>query len=384
VSAANEVTDAELRTLAETSAQEETVLSLYVDLDPQSFAAARGRASEIDSLLDRAHREIEAGERSHAALLALRASLERARELLTPDGDWAKDARSYALFLCEPLGLEHGLRLAHPVAYDVVISDTPFIAPLTGAGPSGRVCVLLVDERFARVLRGSSTQLHEVISFGDAVHGRHSKGGWSQARYQRSIAADVEAHLRHVARVLSDLLRIAPFQRLLIACTQPLWPRVIAALSSDVAALLDERRVVLDVGDAGIEDVVAAVQEPLAAEQREREDEALARLREHVARDGDARAAVGLPDVLDALVQRRVETLLHDDAFHAEGVLCERCGWMGVAGERCPVDDNELKRRGDIVDDALRAASGQSAELLALHDRPDLGPLGRIAATLRF
>jgi peptide chain release factor subunit 1 len=384
VSAANELTDKGLRSLAETSAEEETVLSVYVDLDPQSFAAPRGRATEIDSLLDGAHREIESGERSHGALVALRSSLARARELLTPSGAWASDARSYALFLCEPLGLERGLRLAHPVAGHVVISDAPFIAPLTDAGPSARICVLLVDERFARVLRGSGTRLREVVSFGDDVHGRHSQGGWSQARYERSIAADIDSHLRHVARALADLLRIVPFQRLLIACTKPLWPRVRDALSSEVAALLDERRVVLDVGDATIEDVVAAVRAPLAAEQREREEQALARLREHVGRDGDARAAVGLADVLDALVQRRVETLLHDDAFHAEGVLCERCGWMGVAGERCPVDDAELRRREDIVDDALRAASGQAAELLALHDRPELGPLGRIAATLRF
>ena len=63
--------------------------------------------------------------------------------------------------------------------------------------------------------------LHEVISFGDDVHGRHDQGGWSQARYQRSVQEDVGHHLRHVARVLKDLLRIAPYQRLLIACTAP-------------------------------------------------------------------------------------------------------------------------------------------------------------------
>jgi peptide chain release factor subunit 1 len=384
VSAANELTDAELRRLAQTTADEETVLSVYVDLDPRGFVEPRGRQSEIDSLLDGAHREIESRKHSHAQLLALRASLARARELLVPTGDWAKDARAYALFLCEPLQLERGLRLAHPVADQVVISNSPFIAPLTEVGVSGRICVALVDERFARILRGSATQLREVVSFGDDVHGRHSKGGWSQARYQRSIADDIDSHLRHVARVLKDLLRTAPYQRLLIACAQPLWARLLDRLSNDVRQVLDEQRVALDVGDATVEDVVAAVQQPLAREQREHEDEVLARLREHVARDGDQRAAVGLPAVLDALVQRRVQTLLYDDTLHAAGVLCPRCGWIGVAGERCPVDDGELQRRDDVVDDALRAATAQAAELLPLHDRPELGPLGEIAATLRF
>jgi peptide chain release factor subunit 1 len=266
-----------------------------------------------------------------------------------------------------------------------VISDSPFIAPLTEVGVSGRICVALVDERFARILRGCATQLREVVSFGDDVHGRHSKGGWSQARYQRSIADDIDSHLRHVARVLKDLLRITPYERLLIACAQPLWTRLLDRLSNDVRRLLDEQRVVLDVGDATVEDVVAAVQQPLAQEQRAHEDEALARLREHVARDGDERAAVGLPAVLDALVQRRVQTLLYDDTLHAAGgVLCHRCGWIGVAGERCPVDDAQLQGRDDVVADALRAATEQDAELLPLHDRPELGPLGEIAATLRF
>ena len=62
VSAANELTDAELRRLAQTTADEQTVLSVYVDLDPRGFAEPRGRQSEIDSLLDGAHREIESRE----------------------------------------------------------------------------------------------------------------------------------------------------------------------------------------------------------------------------------------------------------------------------------------------------------------------------------
>ncbi len=355
MSATNELTEEALRSLAETTADEETVLSVYVDLDPARFATPPARASQIDSLLDGAHREIESGERSHAARQALRATLQRARELLAPDGEWAKDARAYALFLCEPLGLERGLRLPHPLAGAAVVSDAPFIAPLAEEGAAGRVCVALVDERFARVLRGSSEQLREVVSFGDDVHGRHDQGGWSQARYQRSRHEQIEAHLRHVARQLHELLAVAPYRRLLIACTQPLWPRVVERLSADVRPLLHDERVQLDVGDACVEDVLAAVRPLLEAEERAREDAVLAELQAHLAREDDTRAAAGREAVDAALVERRVETLLYDAAL----------------GE-------------DVVEDAVRAAVEQSAEILVLRDRPELGPLGGIAATLRF
>lgn len=292
MSVANDLTEEMLRTLAQARAEQETVLSLYLDLDPQRFATPGARASEIDSLLDGAHREIESGERPHAE--------------------------------------------------------------------------------------------HEAISFGDDVHGRQDTGGWSQSRYQRSHHEDVKAHLRHVARTLQQLLKVAPYDRLLIACTEQLWPRVVEELHPEVRALLHDERLSLDVGDAGIDDVVRAAEAVLAEEHRAHEDAALAELREHLAREGDARAAAGLDDVLEALVERRVATLFFDADLQAPGVLCPSCGWMCSTGESCPADGAALEARSNIIEDALRSAIGQSAEILSLRDRPELGPLGGIAATLRF
>ena len=332
MSAVNDLTEETLRELARRRAQEETVLSLYLDLDPHRFATAAARASEIDSLLDGAHREIESSERPHAERQALRAGLDHARGILE-EPHWAKGARALALFLCEPLELSVMLRLPHPAISTFVISDAPFIAPLTEFGPAGHVCVALVDERFARVLRGSAEQLHEALSFGDDVHGRQDQGGWSQARYQRSRHEDVKAHLRHVAATLHRLLKVAPYDHLLIACTEQLWPRMVEELHPDVLALLHGERLSLDVGDAGIEDVVRATEAVLAEEHHSREDAALAELREHQGRDGDERAAVGLEGVLGALVERRVGTVLYQADLHKSGVLCPRCGWMGTAGE---------------------------------------------------
>jgi peptide chain release factor subunit 1 len=384
MSLANDVTEEALRDLAQTRAQEHSVLSLYLDLDPARFATARARASEIDSVLDGAHREVEGGERPHRERQDLRRSLERARELLEQQHSWTQGAHAVALFLCEPLELARLLRLPHPVSAAWVIADVPFIAPLAQSGPAGRVCVALVDERFARILRGSAERLQEAISFGDPVHGRHKQGGWSQARYQRSRHEGVEAHLRRVARTLHDLLKVSPYDRLLVACTGPLWPRVVDKLHADVRERLHPDRLSLDVGDASVEDAVRAAAPVLAAEQRAREDAVLAELREHASGDGDGRAAVGLGAVLDALVQRRVAALLYDSGLSATGVACPRCGWMGTEGERCPIDGTALEPREDILEDAVHSAVRQSAEVLALRDRPELGPLGGIAATLRF
>jgi hypothetical protein len=83
-------------------------------------------------------------------------------------------------------------------------------------------------------------------------------------------------------------------------------------------------------------------------------------------------------------VERRVQTLLYEAGLRGSGVLCPRCGWMDVAGESCPVDGGSVEPRENILEDALRSAVSQSAEILPLRERPELGPLGGIAATLRF
>jgi peptide subunit release factor 1 (eRF1) len=239
-----------------------------------------------------------------------------------------------------------------------------------------------VDERHARIFLGWPERLQPAGRISDPVHGRQDQGGWSQARYQRSQHEDVEAHLRHVSRELHDLLTDAPYEQLLIACTEPLWPRVLAHLHPDVRARLYQERLALDVPDAGIEDVVAATDAALEVLRRAHEDAVLAELREHIARN--TRAVAGLDAVLLALVERRVQALLYDAGLRLAGVRCPRCGWMGAGGERCPNDGGELKQRESIVEDAVQAAITQDAEVLALDDRPDLSPLGGIAATLRF
>jgi peptide chain release factor subunit 1 len=383
MSARNDVTGDKLKSLARMRAGQKTVLSLYLNLDPERFATPRARNTEIDSLLDDAHREIETGQRPHEELQALRAALSRAREILTvQDGSWAEDAHAVALFICTPLQLEQLLRLPHPLDSTAVVADEPFISPLTELAPASSVCVALIDERHARILQGSPEQLHEAAKVRDPVHGRHDQGGWSQARYQRSQHEDVEAHLRHVARVLQELLRESPYERLLVACTEPLWPRVRAHLHPEVLALLHDERLSLDVGDAGIEDVVAATDAVLEAERRAHVEEVIAELREHVARN--TRAATGLEAVLLALVERRVQALLYDADLPAAGVLCPRCGWMGVDGDRCPNDGGPIEHRAPILEDAVALAVSQSAEVLPLRDRPDLRAFDGIAATLRF
>ena len=93
MAAVNEITPDRLRHPAELRGRGECVLSLYLNLDPSQFATADARSSVITSVLDAAERAIEDRERPHEQKMSLRRDLERVRELLRRDTEWAHEAR---------------------------------------------------------------------------------------------------------------------------------------------------------------------------------------------------------------------------------------------------------------------------------------------------
>src|SRR5947208_7243403 len=75
------------------------VVSLYLDLDPERFATAPARASQVRSLIDQAAREVETlPDLSHDDLVALREDLERVMEYLISREPPFSGARALAVF----------------------------------------------------------------------------------------------------------------------------------------------------------------------------------------------------------------------------------------------------------------------------------------------
>jgi peptide chain release factor subunit 1 len=377
----NEVTQDRLRRLAQTRPEHGKVLSLFLNLDPSEYATHTARGSEIRSLLDRAGRLVrdEPG-LDHSQRAALREDLDRVERFLD-DGLDARGAHGIALYASGPAGLFEALKLPQPVDHEPVLAATPYLGPLAAIGAGERWCVLLVNRRSARLFCGSRDHLDELELIEDDVHGQHDQGGWSQARYQRSVEKDVESHLKHVASVAFERLKDDLPTGLIVGAPHELVGDVEAMLHPYLRERL-AGRIDLDVQVASPDEVQSAAAGRIAEAARAQEDDALARLNEALAKGG--RGAAGLSDVLQALVERRVETLLVDDGLTAPGVRCPADGWLGVDAERCPADGTPTEALHDVVEPAIESAIDQDATVRVLHDRPELGPHGRIAAILRF
>jgi peptide subunit release factor 1 (eRF1) len=239
---------------------------------------------------------------------------------------------------------------------------------------------VLTNRRLGRIFRSAGGEIAETDRVEDDVHSQHDQGGWSQARYQRSVEKDKSDHLQHVADVLFGVLKTEGFDRLIVGAPDEL----VGEFEGKLHPYLRERctaRLHLDVENSSVEEVKAAAAAKIDAYVSQQEREALDRLVAGVGRG--MRGASGLDEVLSALNEARVDTLLVAAGFAAPGVRDCDTGLLYPSGAE-PPDDHRLDQVADVVEPAVEKAIEQSARVLRVSHHDDLGPLGGIGAVLRF
>jgi protein required for attachment to host cells len=373
---AEPITQTRLRALAAVHPEQGRVLSVFLNLDPAQFATPAARSSAITSVITAAsHKVEEADGLSHEERMALRDDVERVREVLLGPDVAANGTRAVAVYACGPQDLLEIVRLRRPIGSKVVLDRTPCIEPLVLQGTDETWMVVLANRRCARLFVGPGEDLEETDRVVDDVHQQHDQGGWSQLNYQRSVEKEVHDHLAHAAEVAFGLYKDRGVERVLVGAPEEL----LSELKATLHPYLKERiagKLQTDVENASLDDVRAAALAAIGEHARKSEREALDRLNAGVGRGG--RGAAGVAQVLDALNQARVETLLIAENFRAAGRVDFQAGLLlpegADAGE--PVDD--------IVEPAIEKAIEQSAQTLVVRHHDDLGPLGGIGAVLRF
>src|SRR5215212_8901538 len=248
--AANTITRGRLRRLAELRPERGLVLSVFFNLDPSEFATPGARATEVNSVVTAAAHKVEELEGlEHDERLALRADVDRVREVLQHSDVATSGTHGLAVFACGPVDLLEVVRLPHPIESRAIVDDHPCVEPLVRNGTGERWCVLLVNRRTARIFIGAADGLEETDRIEDDVHRQHDQGGWSQARYQRGIEKEKDDHLLHAAEVAFQLYKRVGFDHLLVGAPE----ETVHELEEKLHPYLRERiagRVELDVENA--------------------------------------------------------------------------------------------------------------------------------------
>jgi peptide chain release factor subunit 1 len=373
---AEPITQARLRALSAVHPDQGRVLSVFLNLDPTQFATPAARSSAITSVMTAAvHKVEETDGLTHEDRMALRDDVERVREVLADTDIAANGTRAVAVYACGPEDLLEVVRLRRPVENKVVLDRTAFVEPLVMQGTDERWMVLLTNRRAARLFFGPGDALVETDRFVDDVHSQHERGGWSQLNYARSVDKEVSDHLARTAELAFELYKKQGADRVLIGVPSEL----ITEFKGKLHPYLLERvagKISVDVENATLEDVCQASGVAITAHITRCEREALDRLQQGVGTGG--RGAAGIAEVLDALNQARVETLLIAENFRASGRVDFQAGLL------LPPDADQGEPVADIVEPAIEKAIEQSANAMVVRHHTDLEPLGGIGAVLRF
>jgi peptide chain release factor subunit 1 len=280
------------------------VLNVLLDLDPSRFATARARAAQLGSLLDEASKrtsELEAKDRPR-----LEQALEHIRAYVESDAFPPQDAIGLAIF-ADGADLFEVLSLRQAVQPFATIADRPAIDLLPGYEEEPRWGVVLVSRRAARLFVGPADLVSERASVWDEVHQKHSQGGWSQSRYQRSVEEEMLDHLKSVTDAVQEMDRRLSLDFIVVGGTAEVRAeferRLPEAIRERIAGSID-----VDVERASVEEVRDRVA-PLADRVKtETERGLLEQLAERLGRND--RAVAGLAAVRTALDERRVERVI--------------------------------------------------------------------------
>jgi peptide chain release factor subunit 1 len=370
-----------IRRLADTRADEPIFISLYVSLDPAEFPTARERDAQFDSINHELRTQHVVDALSHDSKRSVDEDIERIDRWLRTSLD-ADGIRGVAIFACASVGVFEVVGTSASLPGSIHVGRTAHLRPLVTAVDSRDWCVFVVDRRNARVLRGDKEGLNEVLKFSDDVHGQHDQGGWSQARFQRSVEQEAKDHIREACERLFTIYKRLPFARLLVACPNELRSEVEANLHPYLMERL-AGHIDGDFGYHNTTEISERARPVIDSDERHREAAIVEQLSENLGRG--ERAAAGLDAVLQTLNEKRVETLLVAPGFTASGAECTRCGWLSTSEGTCPVDGRRLDQTEDVVEAATRAAIMQSADVhVVLYHEPDKALGGPVAALLRF
>ena len=353
------------------------VTSLYLDVDGRSRIRARDYEVALERMIRsaREHEHQDGGE-------SVAADLRRLEEHVKAGID-RSHVRGLAVFSCSAHDFWEVVELSVPVQDRLVVNHSPYVRDLEAVvAQHERFAVLLTDRQRARLFLFHQGELLEKQEQFDLLP-RHDDDGGELTKDQVAghAAAAAHRHLRRAAAAVFGLYQEQGFDNLVLGGPE----EITAELERELHAYLRERiaaRLHLAVGAAD-DEIRAAVEDVETQVERAREAALVDRLRQAVGSSG-ANGVAGLDAVLEALVARRVDTLLVSEGYEAPGWRCPSCAWVGTRGRRCPLCGASMDQVADVVEEAVEEALAQACRVAVCKGNADLDVLGRIGALLRF
>lgn len=370
---------ADLEALAAVRSVDAPIFSLYLDLRPERRTAEPPQI-RFKNLLRQAEQQVRLDQQSRLYRKHWAEEAERMRSWL--DAEQPLRGRGLTLLSCQPLGLWRAFQLPVPVRDQLEVTDRPYLRPLvTLLDEFESYLVVLIDASMARLIEvylGAAVELTKLPgnvqpATGDIVEktghrhdtylhrhacaaAAHAEDFWLAHGYDWLVIGGAEEALGELRNQLAKVLRTQ------LAGELYLPPQV--ELGHILACVLKiECEQERQVEAARVEALITAAQK-------------------------HGPGVLGLEATLLALMEKRVQLLIVEEAFAHAGWECPNCGYLGARQEEhCPLCGTRLNEQPDIIEPALERVFEQDGELEVLRSeaaRQALTQYGRIGALLRY
>jgi peptide chain release factor subunit 1 len=343
-----------IRRLAALESTDAPILSVYLDLRPETTGESPARRAALTVLRDRL-RQIEGTLPARgAAADSFRADIKRITDLL--ESNEVRSLDGVAIHACDAEGAWEVTHAGVPFATQISaapIADLYQLARLLDEQETSVIalidtstCRLFVTRRGGLFERGGPDE--------DPVeHTRHDQGGWSQARFQRHIDEQDKRFAKEAADAIAQLVTREAAQRIVLAGEE----RAITALDEQLPKQVRDLVAHVERIDIRAErDEIAEEVRPLLAAIEEAEGETVAN-RALAGIRSDGLGVGGVEPVMQALEMGQVLELVVDE----------------TAGL-----DEEL--RAELV----RQAALTDARVESVDGHPGLERFDGVVATLRY
>lgn len=347
----------------------ETYVSVYVDLtDPGHRDELARRRREIRTAL-------EDGEATDRFDTAWDDAVEELEALTrTADADGA------AVFTSAVDDRREAFALAEPLPTRVVWDSSPYVRPLARFLDAYEdLAVVVVDGDRAAIHLVEAARAREVEERSTDLQGRHSKGGWSQMRFQRRRQAALEGFLDETVEHLRRLVEEEDVQRIMVAGSGQVKDQLVNRLPPRLA---DRVATVEDVDvDPGSKELVERFVEQGRKLEAEGSGQAVQALKAALKR-GEL-AVMGPFETVRAARDGRIELLVAATGTEPGAAKCEAHATFFEQGDRCSCGSEGTPV--DLINEAVEYVARADGRIEFVDaDAPFLEAMGGVGALLRW
>ena len=204
-----------------------------------------------------------------------------------------------------------------------------------------------------------------------------ARGGQGGNRHEEEV---VQRNMREAANAASHFFEHKPIRRLFLGGTAENVAQFRELLSKQLQSCI-AGTFAIDM-TAGEHEVRMQAVDLLRNANLEREGRLVQTMITTQAKGGNA--TIGLDDTLQAISDKRVQTLIISDGLRIAGYVQEEAGFVVANLARSPLSDRELLEVSDVVDSAVAYTLAQGGHVEVIADNPDLEAVGRMGAVLRY